>query len=65
VSDRPLARVIQSKGATGQITQWAIEINQYDVEFIPRRTIKSQAITDFITEWMDSGLWGIDELPDD
>jgi hypothetical protein len=65
VSDRPLARVIQSKEVTGQITQWATEINQYDVEFIPRRTIKSQAITDFITEWMDSGLWGIDELPDD
>jgi hypothetical protein len=65
MSNRPLACVIQSKEATGQITQWATEINQYDVEFIPPRTIKSQAIADFITEWTDSGLWGIDELPDD
>jgi hypothetical protein len=33
VSDRPLARVLQSKEATGRITQWAMEIGQYDVEF--------------------------------
>jgi hypothetical protein len=26
--------------------------------------IKSHALADFITEWMDSGLRGIDELPD-
>jgi hypothetical protein len=36
---------------------------QYDVEFIPRRAIKSQALVDFIAEWTDSGLRGIDELP--
>jgi hypothetical protein len=64
VFDRPLACVLQSKEATGQITQWAVEISQYDIEFIPRWVIKSQAITDFIEEWMDLGLRGIDELPD-
>jgi ribonuclease HI len=64
VSDRPLARVLQSKEATGRVAQWAVEIGQYDVEFIPRRAIKSQALADFIAEWTDSGLRGIDELPD-
>jgi hypothetical protein len=48
----------------GWITQWAVEIDQYDVEFIPRQEIKSQALTDFIAEWMDLGLRGINELPD-
>jgi hypothetical protein len=56
VSDRPLARVLQSKEATGQIAQWVMEIGQYNIEFIPRRAIKSQALTDFIAEWTDSGL---------
>jgi hypothetical protein len=56
VSDHPLARVLQSKEAMRRITQWAMEIGQYDVEFIPRRTIKSQALTNFIAEWTDSGL---------
>jgi hypothetical protein len=40
-----------------------VEIRQYDVEFVLRRVIKSQALTDFITEWTDSGLRGIDEFP--
>jgi hypothetical protein len=64
VSERPLAWVLQSKEATGWITQWAVEIGQYHVEFVPRWTIKSQALTDFIAEWTDSGMRGIDELPD-
>jgi hypothetical protein len=40
-----------------------MQIGQYDVEFIPRRAIKSQALTYFIAESSDSGLRGIDELP--
>jgi hypothetical protein len=56
VSDQPLACVLQSKEAIGQITQWAVMIGQYNVEFVPRWAIKSQALADFIVEWMDSGL---------
>jgi hypothetical protein len=41
-----------------------MEIGQYDVEFIPRWVIKSQALADFITEWTNSVLRGIDELHD-
>jgi hypothetical protein len=56
ISDRPLAHVLQSKEAIGWITQWAVKIGQYDVEFIPRWVIKSQALTDFIAKWTNSGL---------
>jgi hypothetical protein len=41
-----------------------VEIGQYDIEFIPRRTIKSQALADFIAEWTNSDLRGVDELID-
>jgi hypothetical protein len=64
VSDHPLARVLQSKEAMGRIAQWAIEICQYDVEFIPRQSIKSQALMDFTAEWTESGLWDIVDLSD-
>jgi hypothetical protein len=40
-----------------------VEIGLYDVEFIPWQAIKSQALVDLIVEWMDSGLRGINELP--
>jgi hypothetical protein len=36
ISDRPLVHVLQSKEAIGWITQWALEIGQYDIEFVPR-----------------------------
>jgi hypothetical protein len=41
-----------------------LEISQYDVEFMPRHANKSQALIDFIAEWMDSVLRGISDLPD-
>jgi hypothetical protein len=50
VSDRPLACILQSKEVIGRITKWAMEICQYNVEFVPRRAIKSQALIDFIAE---------------
>jgi hypothetical protein len=40
-----------------------VEIGQYDIEFVPRWAIKSQALTNFIAEWTDSGLRGIGDLP--
>jgi hypothetical protein len=64
ISDRLLARVLQSREATGWIAQWAVDIGQYDVEFVPRWVNKFQALADFITEWTDSSLRGINELPD-
>jgi hypothetical protein len=30
----------------------------------PEGAIKSQALTDFIAKWTDSGLHGVDKLPD-
>jgi hypothetical protein len=71
VSDHPLAHILQSKEAilqskeaTGRIAQWAMEIGQYDVEFVPRWAIKSQPLTDFITEWTDLDVRGIGDLSD-
>jgi hypothetical protein len=56
VFDRPLARVLQSKEVTWWITQWVVEIGQYDIEFVSRWVIKSQTLTDFNAEWTDLGL---------
>jgi hypothetical protein len=39
VFDRLLAHVLLSKEAMGRIAQWAVEIGQYDVEFIPGRQL--------------------------
>jgi hypothetical protein len=64
VSDHPLACVLQSKEAMGRIAQWATKIGQYDVEFVSRQAIKSQALADFIAEWTNSDVRGISDLLD-
>jgi hypothetical protein len=64
ISDRSLPLLLQSKEVIGRIAQWVMKIGQYDVEFVPRWEIKFQALTYFIAEWTDSGLRGIDNLPD-
>ena len=55
VTDRPLRAVLYSKDAIGRISQWAVELGQYQVEFVPRKAIKAQALADFIAEWTDTG----------
>jgi hypothetical protein len=50
ISNRPLACVLQSKEAIGWIAQWLVEIGQYDIEFVPRWAIKSQALANIIAE---------------
>ena len=37
--------------AAGRMVQWAIELNQFDIEYHPRTTIKAQALADFIAEF--------------
>jgi ribonuclease HI len=41
-----------------------MEIIQYNVQFVPWWAIKFQALADFIIEWTNLVLRGIDELPD-
>jgi hypothetical protein len=48
-----LGDIIQNKDANGCIVKWAMELCPYSLEFQSRATIKSQALVDFIVEWMD------------
>ena len=36
---------------TGRLVQWAIKLNQFDVEYRPRLAIKAQVLADFIVEF--------------
>ena len=37
--------------AAGRMVQWAIELSQFDIEYLPRTAIKAQALVDFIAEF--------------
>ena len=49
----PLGEVIRNRDAVGRISKWVVELMGYDIKFVPRTTIKSQALADFIAEWTE------------
>jgi hypothetical protein len=48
-----LGDIIRNKDANRRIVKWVMELCPYSLEFQSRATIKSQALVDFIVEWMD------------
>ena len=41
------------KDATGWVAKWAIELLPLDIKFEAKKAIKSQAIVDFLAEWVE------------
>ena len=49
--DQPIKKSMNKPGAVGRMTQWAIELSQFNIEYHPRTTIKAQALLDFFIEF--------------
>ena len=47
----PIKKAMNKPKATGRMIHWAIELNQFDIEYQPRIAIKVQALADFIAEF--------------
>ena len=52
----PLGDILRNSDATGQISEWALELMGHDIKYIPHIAIKSQALADFIAEWIELQL---------
>src|SRR4051812_13766198 len=53
VSDSPLSEILNNRDATSQVAKWAIELLHFDINFEAKKAIKSQALDDFMTEWLE------------
>ena len=49
-TNHPLRQVLQNPDVSRRLTKWAIELGEFDIKFIPRTTIKGQAVADFVAE---------------
>jgi hypothetical protein len=54
VSSFPLGEIQCSRDTVGRIVKWSVELGEFDLEFFPRQAIKSQILTDFISEWTET-----------
>jgi hypothetical protein len=45
-----LGEILNNREATRKIAKWVIELSMYDIVYKPQTAIKSQALSDLITE---------------
>ena len=64
VTEYPLGDILCNKEANGRIIKWVVKLSTYTIEFRPCQTIKSQALADFIAEWMDMHTPVLADHPD-
>jgi ribonuclease HI len=50
-SSQPLKDIMRNREATRRIGKWAAELNEFDIDYVHRSSIQSQALADFIADW--------------
>ncbi|XP_066392670.1 uncharacterized protein [Miscanthus floridulus] len=56
ITSYSLKDIVRNRDAIGRFSKWALELMGHDIRYIPCTTIKSQALMDFIAEWMEAQL---------
>jgi hypothetical protein len=51
-SSQPLKDIMRNREATGRIGKWATELNEFIIDYVHRSSIQSQALANFIADWM-------------
>ena len=49
--DQALRNILHKPDLTGRMLQWVIELNEYEIEYQPRLSMKWQVMTDFVVEY--------------
>ncbi|XP_061363904.1 uncharacterized protein LOC133307411 [Gastrolobium bilobum] len=49
-TNQPIRQVLHKPDLEGRMTNWAIELSEYDITYESRKAIKAQALADFIME---------------
>jgi hypothetical protein len=53
LTKQPLNDIFSNSDSSGRISKWTMELSEYVIDFEKHSIIKSQALADFVVEWMD------------
>src|SRR3954464_11442022 len=53
VSEAPLAEIMNNIYSTGRIAKWSLDLLPFDLNYQAKKAIKSQALVDFLAEWIE------------
>ena len=59
--DKPLRKAMSSPKATGRMALWAVELNEFNIQYRPRTAVKGQVVADFIAEFTLGDGQGVEE----
>ncbi|GAU29444.1 hypothetical protein TSUD_150140 [Trifolium subterraneum] len=51
--DYPIKNVLRKPDLAGRMVAWSVELSEFNITYIPRGAIKSQALADFVLELTD------------
>jgi ribonuclease HI len=63
-SSFPLGEIISNRDASGRIVKWSVELGEFEIEFCPRQAMKSQILSDFVSEWTEIQMSPLKERPE-
>uniref|UniRef100_A0A804J640 Uncharacterized protein n=1 Tax=Musa acuminata subsp. malaccensis TaxID=214687 RepID=A0A804J640_MUSAM len=64
ITDQPLRQVLTKFDVAGRLHKWAVELGEHDIRYLPRTTIKAQAVADFIAELTQVGGVNLEQSPE-
>ncbi|GJR96603.1 reverse transcriptase domain-containing protein [Tanacetum coccineum] len=50
IMDQPIKQILSKTKARRKAAEWSIELGEYDMQYIPRTSVKGQILADFIVE---------------
>jgi hypothetical protein len=50
-SSQPLKDIMRNREATGRVEKWAVELNEFTIDYVHISSIRCQALADFIADW--------------
>ncbi|KAK4395876.1 hypothetical protein Sango_1741900 [Sesamum angolense] len=55
-TNMPLKQTLGKPDTFGSLVKWVVELSEYDISYLPRTTVKAQALADFVSEMVGAPM---------